>query len=167
MSRELIADAALWLWQNRKVTTLEMLQEAPGASILWAFKNAREVLTQYRAEPLSQWWGLSYATWLTLPRVLMEAMPEDWQARMGALLKEYDAAYPSQPDLGTHIRVSQGGKLVPCPQWLLNYRHPDAAEIAKCREVPLRCWSCKKLTTLEARTAADGHCPHCDVEIER
>lgn len=32
--------------------------------------------------------------------------------------------------------------------------------------VPLRCWSCKKLTTLEARAEADGNCPHCGVEIE-
>lgn len=27
--------------------------------------------------------GLSYASWLTLPRVLMQAMPDEWQERAG------------------------------------------------------------------------------------
>ena len=31
---------------------------------------------------LSNWFGLSYASFLTLPRVLMEAMPEEWQRKM-------------------------------------------------------------------------------------
>ena len=32
-----------------------------------------------RSERLSRWFGLSYASWLTMPRVMMEAMPEEWQ----------------------------------------------------------------------------------------
>lgn len=43
MSRELIADAALWLWQNRKSATSDVLQEAPPATIRFAFLQAREV----------------------------------------------------------------------------------------------------------------------------
>ena len=83
---------------------------------------------------LSCWFGLSYASWLTIPRVLMEAMPPDWQERMAVLLNEYDDAYPNQPDLGTRVQIVVDGKLVKCPSWLLNYRYPDKLEISKLKE---------------------------------
>lgn len=83
---------------------------------------------------LSCWFGLSYASWLTMPRVLMEAMPEDWQERMAVLLNEYGGAFPNQPDLSTRVQIVVDGKMVKCPPWLLNYRHPDHGEIAKLRE---------------------------------
>ncbi len=78
----------------------------------------------YRRD-LQCWFGLSYASWLTIPRVLMEAMPEEWQAKMAELLHEYDEAFPNQPDIGTRVQVIQGGKLIKTPGWLLNYRRPD------------------------------------------
>jgi hypothetical protein len=83
---------------------------------------------------LSCWFGLTYASWLTMPRVLMEAMPEDWQERMAVLLNEYDDAYPNKPDIGTRVQIVADGKLIKCPPWLLNYRHPDRSEISKMRE---------------------------------
>lgn len=83
---------------------------------------------------LSCWFGLSYASWLTLPRVLMEAMPDDWQGRMAALLREYDEAFPNQPDLGTTVRATNAvGKLVLMPAWLLDYRWPDHDAVDVCR----------------------------------
>ena len=83
---------------------------------------------------MAEQWGLSYASWLTMPRVLMQAMPDDWQKRMAALLREYAAAYPAQPNLGTSVRcTSSSGRLVETPGWVTNYRHPNAAEIARCR----------------------------------
>ena len=78
---------------------------------------------------LQAWFGLSYASWLTLPRVLMEAMPDDWQERMAVLLNEFGDAFPNQPDLGTRVQVTQGGKLIPTPSWLTDYRHPDRSVI--------------------------------------
>ncbi|MNO09567.1 hypothetical protein D3C81_2328240 [compost metagenome] len=62
-------------------------------------------------------------------------MPEDWQGRLAGLLREYDAAFPNQPKLGTTVRATHPRQyhLVPMPKWLLDYRHPNAAEIAKCR----------------------------------
>lgn len=78
---------------------------------------------------LQSWFGLSYASWLTIPRVLMEAMPQDWQDRMAQLLNEYDAEFPNQPDLCTRVQVIKNGKLTKTPKWLINYRHPDRGAI--------------------------------------
>ncbi len=63
----------------------------------------------------------------------MHEMPVEWQDKMAALLEEYDAAFPNQPELGTRVQVTQGGKLVKTPSWLLNYRHPEQDEIDKLR----------------------------------
>lgn len=83
----------------------------------------------YRTD-LQAWWGLSYASWLTIPRVLMEAMPKEWQAGMAALLHDYGDAIKNPPDLGVTVRTTHNGKLVAAPDWLNNYRHPDRAAIA-------------------------------------
>lgn len=87
----------------------------------------------YRTD-LAAYFGLSYASWLTLPRVLMEAMPKDWQSRIAVLLHEYDDAVKNPPDLGTTVRVTVNGKLVETPAWLINYRHPDHEMIARVME---------------------------------
>ena len=86
---------------------------------------------------LWNWFGLSYASFLTIPRVLMHEMPDEWQEKMCDLLEEYQAMYPNQPDVGTTVRFTEpyGGKLIKGPKWLLNYRHPDKALIAKMREM--------------------------------
>jgi hypothetical protein len=84
-------------------------------------------------EDLQLWFGLSYASWLTLPRVLMEAMPIEWQGKVAALLNEYDEAFPNQPDIGTRVQITQSGKLIKTPQWLINYRRPDREAIDKLR----------------------------------
>ena len=50
---------------------------------------------------LACYFGLTRATWLTLPRVLMEAMPEEWKRDMSLLLNQYDETFTNQPDFGT------------------------------------------------------------------
>ena len=83
---------------------------------------------------LSTWFSLSYASWLTLPRVLMEDMPDEWQSKMAALLNEYEVAYPNHPDMGTRVLVTDlDKKLIKTPGWLVNYRRPDRAQIAAMR----------------------------------
>ena len=86
-------------------------------------------------ERLWGWWGLSYASWLTIPRVLMHEMPDDWQERMAALLEEYDTAFPEWPDdIGTRVQIVDGhNKFVKMPSWLSNYRHPDYGQIDAIR----------------------------------
>jgi hypothetical protein len=80
------------------------------------------------------WFGLSRASFLTLPRVMMHAMPDEWQGRMAALLEEYDAAFPNQPDIGTTVRATRGGKIVPMPDVFTNYRRPDLGIIDSMRQ---------------------------------
>ena len=81
------------------------------------------------------WFGLSYAAWLTLPRVLMHAMPDEWQADMARLLKEYDAAFPNLPLLGTSVSAKDAyGHFVRMPEWVGAYRHPDHDAIDELRQ---------------------------------
>lgn len=82
-------------------------------------------------EELQRWFGLSYASWLTMPRVFMEAMPNEWQQKMADLLNEYDEAIVNPPDLGTRVQVTKDGKMVKTPKWVINYRHPDKKEISR------------------------------------
>ena len=83
-------------------------------------------------EALWGWFGLSHASWLTLPRVLMHEMPDDWQQRMADLLNEWDDANMAfADDIGSPDVVNRiNGRIATFPHWILNYRHPDRKEIA-------------------------------------
>ena len=86
-------------------------------------------------ESLWLWFGLSYAGWLTIPRVLMHEMPDEWQAKMTELLKQYEAEFPNQPRIGTRVQVTDlSGKLIKTPSWMTNYRRPQMDEINKLRK---------------------------------
>lgn len=85
---------------------------------------------------LWRWFGLSYASWLTLPRVMMHEMPDDWQDRMATLLEEYDAYWDwNKVDrLDTRVQaVKSNGRLTQFPAWLLNYKHPDSVHIERLK----------------------------------
>lgn len=74
---------------------------------------------------LNEWFGLSRASFLTLPRVFMQEMPEQWQERMAELLNEYDETFTNQPDIQTIVQCKQDNKFIQTPSWLINYRRPD------------------------------------------
>ena len=95
-----------------------------------------EVIHTEGAQDLSCWFGLGRATFLVLPRVLLEDMPDEWQGKLAALLHEYDEAYPNQPDIGCRVQITRDGKLIKTPPALLSYRHPDREFIQslKCQE---------------------------------
>lgn len=83
---------------------------------------------------LSCWFGLSYSSFLTMPRILMEAMPQEWQEKMARLLWEYNDTYTRWPDgWGTQVQFTVNGKLRKWPEWVLNYRRPDRLEIERLR----------------------------------
>lgn len=84
-------------------------------------------------EDLQVWFGLSYATFAVLPRVLMEHMPEKWQKKMTKLLNELNEAYPNMPNIGFRVQATSKGKFIKIPYWLLNYRHPNYNELDKIR----------------------------------
>jgi hypothetical protein len=70
------------------------------------------------------WFGLSRASWLTMPRVVMHKMPDDWQKRMAVLLEEFNDGFPHWPDIETHVVGKRHGKFARMPEWLCNYRRP-------------------------------------------
>ncbi|MGE4340337.1 MAG: hypothetical protein AB7E55_30965, partial [Pigmentiphaga sp.] len=78
------------------------------------------------------WFGLSRASFLVLPRILMHDMSDEWQAKMAALLDELDRTFPAHP-AGTTLVRRREGKF---PSWLLNYRRPDEQELARLRHAP-------------------------------
>nr|WP_320132353.1 hypothetical protein [uncultured Holophaga sp.] len=87
---------------------------------------APDVINTPGADALSEWFSLSYAGFLTIPRVLMEAMPDVWQCRMAALLNEYSETWTEWPaGMSSRVQILVDGKLVRTPDWMKNYRHPD------------------------------------------
>ena len=87
-----------------------VFEECPGHSALWG------------------WFGLSRASWLTLPRSVMHEMPDEWQGKMAALLKEFDHATRNAPEeiqATPTVVPRNGNRFGRWPGWLLNYRHSD------------------------------------------
>jgi len=81
---------------------------------------------------VNAWFGLSYASWLVIPRVFLQEMPEEWQRQFVKLLEEYQdtfADFPA-PEGGVTVRLTDAnGKLIPTPDWIYEYKHPH--EIVK------------------------------------
>ena len=81
-------------------------------------------------DKLWTWFSLSYSSWLTLPRVLMHEMPDEWQGKMADLLEEWEAHWDfSNVDLEPCVHLRANGKFTQTPEWLWNYRHPKKAEL--------------------------------------
>ena len=89
--------------------------------------NATPEETGY--DRLWNWFGLSYASWITIPRVLAHEMPDNWQRKMADLLVEYDEATRNAPENISRITPMVVGKVgnrfVKWPDWILRYRHPQ------------------------------------------
>lgn len=92
-------------------------------------------------DDLWNYFGMSRASFLTLPRVLMHEMPDEWQRKMAALLEEYDEAFDfggMVDDFGTTVRAVKGNKLAAMPDWVINYRRPQRDEIDRYARAKLR-----------------------------
>ena len=85
--------------------------------------------------PIHDWFGLSYASFLVLPRVLMESMSHEWQTKMSDLLKEYDNEFPGiDPEVGgTRVQCIKDNRLVETPERVVNYRRPDVDWVESMR----------------------------------
>ena len=88
-----------------------------------------------QAEPIHNWFELSYAQYLTVPRSIMEAMPKEWQAKMAAMLDELDETFDWRPDHGRYwVQLkSAKGKIV--HDELMEYRRPNREFIESIRKV--------------------------------
>lgn len=66
---------------------------------------------QPASEPIHEWFALSYAQYLTVPRSILQSMPTDWQERFVGILRELDGAYDWRPADGRYwvrLRDSKG-----------------------------------------------------------
>lgn len=78
--------------------------------------------------------GLSRASWLVMPRVMMHAMPDEWQARMAALIDEFHGEYDWPDDLGeVSVSCRVGGRMAKLPDWLA-YRHARPCDMDRFRK---------------------------------
>jgi hypothetical protein len=50
-------------------------------------------MTEPRQPDIHEWFSLSYASYLTLPRSVLQSMPDEWQKRFVAMLGDLDQAY--------------------------------------------------------------------------
>ena len=100
--------------------------------IKWLFgKEEKPLDLRNGASELSRCFGLSRASFLTLPRVMMQDMPDDWQLRMSDLLDEIDAEYINAPDIDFRVsaidpKTKRIKKMLPA---LSNYRYPDRSAL--------------------------------------
>jgi len=86
-----------------------------------------------RSERVHNWFELSYAQYLTLPRSIMEAMPDEWQERMVGCLREVDAAFDWRPIEGRYWVQLRDGRGRYVSDRLMEYRYPDMAYIESIR----------------------------------
>ncbi len=96
-------------------STVETFPERKGYDALWL------------------WFGLGRASWLTIPRVLMHDMPDEWQGKMAELLKEYEQTYPVQPEITVNVTIKENNKFTKLFDWLNDYRHPCKNSILRMR----------------------------------
>lgn len=73
--------------------------------------------------PIHIWFELSYAQFLTVPRLVMESMPYEWQKKMVELLQEMDATFDWRPKKGRYwVKLKDDrGRFAHAP--LADYRH--------------------------------------------
>jgi len=91
----------------------------------WMHLKEARALTLSGVILLDRWFGLSYARWLTLPRVLMVQMPPLWQGKMAGLLDEFDGIFPKWLPEGQYCEVGlrgAKGRMHKIPDHLCEFR---------------------------------------------
>ncbi len=72
-------------------------------------KDVAEGAQEVEHEAVHNWFELSYAQYLTLPRTALQSMPDEWQARFVACLRELDESFDWRPRDGYQYWVQIRG----------------------------------------------------------
>lgn len=97
-------------------------------------KKEQQIIQRDGYERLWKWFGFSYASWLTMPRVMMHQMPDEWQNKMAELLEQWDDTWDSSHMQSPSVTAKgDDNKYTRWPEWLLNYTRPDIDQIEKLR----------------------------------
>lgn len=93
-------------------------------------------------DDIHAYFSLSYASWLCLPRTLLQSIPAEWQEQLVELLREYDVHWRRLPDgfLPREYRVqpTEDGRLVPWRNFTLPHYNRGRAHVdpdGKCTGV--------------------------------
>ena len=90
-------------------------------------------MSQKGQKKLEEYFGGSFAKWLTLPRSLLYGMPDEWKEKMGELLLEYERVYDIE--LKTRVQyLGEDGKQQKLPTWLADYKNLDPQIIERVTE---------------------------------
>lgn len=74
--------------------------------------------------PVHDAFGLTYASWFLVPRVVLEAMPIEWQRKFVKLMYELGDTFTWEPDCSMQIVFRKRGKYIRVPDHFRNYRYP-------------------------------------------
>lgn len=77
----------------------------------------------YHESPINVWFELSYAQFLTVPRLVIESMPIEWQKKMAELLIELDDTFDWRPKEGRYWVRLKDAKGRFCDAPLGDYRY--------------------------------------------
>jgi hypothetical protein len=83
--------------------------------------------------PINNWFELSYAQFLTVPRLVMQSMPQEWKEKMAALLNEMDDTFDWRPTDGTYwVKVKgEDGRLRNPPGEICDYRNGSVEHLRR------------------------------------
>ena len=75
--------------------------------------------------PVHDAFGATCASWFVIPRVILEAMPAQWQRSFVFLMDELNDTFSWEPDCDMEIRFRKNGVFIKVPEHYHNYRTPD------------------------------------------
>ena len=90
-----------------------------------------------RDGPINEAFGITYASFLVLPRTFLMDMPLEWQKQFTKLIEQYNESICDlSPEYEYNINVNfkNAGKFCKIPQVYINYRHPKHMDVCN--------WSC-------------------------
>lgn len=83
--------------------------------------------------PTAEHFGLTYASWLVLPRVSLQEMPVDWQARFYALLHEAQEQHGLATPEDLYVMRRRGRRFVSNTHWN-DYRYGNTVKAKQIDE---------------------------------
>jgi hypothetical protein len=79
---------------KEEIDALKRLE--PEVYARWLAAQAEQEALQETAEPIHEWFSLSYASYLVLPRTILQSLPVELQRRLVACLDEIGELYPEE-----------------------------------------------------------------------
>ena len=87
--------------------------------------NPEDLEDLIEQEPINNWFGLTYSSYLVIPRVLLQSAPVEWQREFVRLLHDLEQMFPDHHGHEYWIRrkARVNGKMRFIEDPLRHYRH--------------------------------------------